>query len=113
MIVNSTTIDAVGSISSFGGAALYGNEITDGILGFGIVLIVAATLFIALKSTGRDGYESIAASMFVATVVAIILRFVSATSVITGQTISLVGDKTMWGCIVILAMLIAGKKMTD
>ena len=113
MIMNQTVIDSMSNVSSFGGMTLYANEISGGLIGVGIVLIVGVTLFITLKSLGKEMFECLAGSMFVATIVAVLSRFISGTSVITGVTTSLVGDKTMWACIVITALLVFLQKAMD
>jgi len=111
--MNQTVIDSMSNVSSFGGMTLYANEISGGLIGVGIVLIVGVTLFITLKSLGKEMFECLAGSMFVATIVAVLSRFISGTSVITGVTTSLVGDKTMWACIVITALLVFLQKAMD
>jgi len=113
MILNETVINNLQNVTSFGQMGLYANEVVGGLIGVGIVIIVAITLFITLKSLGKEMFECLAGSMFVATVIAILLRFMSGTSVITGVITSMVGDKTMWACIVITALIIFIQKASE
>jgi len=113
MIINETVVNSLKNVSSFGNMALYGNEITGGLIGIGIVIVVAVTLFITLKSLGKEMFECLAGSMFVATIISVLLRFISGVSVITGEVTSMVGDKTMWACIVITAFIIFINKVSE
>jgi len=113
MEINSTIIEAMGNINGLGELALYTNEITGGLIGFVFILIVSLTLFITLKSLGKENYNSAITSIFVGTVLAVIGRFISMVSVISAERTSLIGDKLMWACIVITALMVSLHKVME
>ncbi len=76
------------NMTSFVDFMQYANSFVHGLLGAGILIIVGAISFIAGKNYSTD--KSLGFSSFLVMICAVLLRFMN-----------LIGDKLLWGTIVI------------